>query len=460
MFYFRDDEKQKLRSFRDNERRKAMAIYGRRRAGKTELVLDFIAKEKNTDCLYYQYTSFDYNTCLQDYLSVVKMKYPDDPILDSLQSFRDVFVYLEKAYDHQLLVFIDEFPFLCRKNENAVIEFQWIIDHGLHRQKLVLLGSNLSCMKQQINDMVAPLYGRFDEIMEIQPFTFSEVHQLFPAFADAAEVYAMTGGVAQYVMFFKEYRSVASAADTLFFDKNGRLLQEASNLLMQEVRDITTYAAILRTIAGGEKDSGQIAAECGMDSRGVFSYLNKLIDLGILTTVPNSLSAKKREKRFKIADMLFRFHYTFLEPNMSAITALGPRSRKHILDNRYSEYLGFVYEDIIRGSCFELAAAGTLPFMPLTVGKWWGNVSEEGVWHESELDLIAYDDRNIIIGECKYRNKKVGLTELNALRAKAGFVSVKNRRIYYLLASKSGFTPSLMERADNDVVLIHEDKVL
>ncbi|MBR4576758.1 MAG: hypothetical protein IKO25_06095 [Clostridia bacterium] len=55
-------------------------------------------------------------------------------------------------------------------------------------------------MKKQIGNREAPLYGRFDEIMEVRPFTFSQVRSLFPSRDDAMMVYSMTGGVAQYVM--------------------------------------------------------------------------------------------------------------------------------------------------------------------------------------------------------------------------------------------------------------------
>lgn len=92
------------------------------------------------------------------------------------------------------------FPFLAKKDENVPVEFQWIIDHGLGSIKLILLGSNLSFMKKQIGNREAPLYGRFDEIMEVRPFTFSQVRSLFPSRDDAMMVYSLTGGVAQYVM--------------------------------------------------------------------------------------------------------------------------------------------------------------------------------------------------------------------------------------------------------------------
>ena len=94
--------------------------------------------------------------------------------------------------------------------------------------------------------------------------------------------------------------------------------------------------------------------------------------------------------------------------------------------------------------------------MPRAVGKWWGQVKAEDQWTETEIDLAAYDDHHLILGECKYREKAVGLQELNRLMFKAQFVALKKRELYYLLASRSGFTQELLSLRDPRVILIDQ----
>ena len=456
MLYFRENELKMLRNFFTGDKH-SFAIYGRRRTGKTELVLESFRKNKNVRSVYYQCTSYDYATCLVDFAAVIRPVLPEGAPLGSFTTFRDLFSYLDIALTDKTVIAIDEFPFLCRKDENVAVEFQWIIDNCLKKTKLVLLGSNLSFMKHQLNDRSAPLYGRFDEMIELMPFTFGEVNSLFSSFDDAMDVYAQTGGVAQYVMFFKEFSSVKKATAGLFLNKNGRLFQEAGNLLLQELRDTTSYISILRSISGGDKDSGQIAKQSGLDPRGIFSYLNKLLDLGILTTVDNPLSKKKHERRYRIKDGLFRFTYSFIEPNISMITALSEKAAPHILDNRYSEYLGHVYEEIVRDNAYSDAQKGLLPFMPTVVGKWWGNIMSDGEWKETEIDYLAYDDQNIVIGECKYKNKLTGIKILEQLKEKAAYIPTKGRKLHFLLASKKGFTKDVME---SNTILIEKTSVI
>ena len=432
-----------------------MAVYGRRRAGKTRLLTEFMQRHgKGMSFLYFQCMSYDYHTCLSDFLTVAAEKFPDHRLLAGAASFHDAIDDIARSHPEPLCIIIDEFPFLARKREDAVAEFQWIIDHGLRDVKLILTGSNRSFMANQIQQYESPLYGRFDEIMEVRPFTFRQVMTLFPDPEDAMQVYAMTGGVAQYVRFFQHYPSVRAAIAGLFFRPDGRLIQEAPNLLLQELRDSTTYERILRSLSGGRKTTAQIASLSGLESRGLSPYMSRLTELNLIDVALNPLSSDRRNQRYRIKDMLFRFHYTFIEPNMSMINAIREEAMDHILDSRFQEYLGAVYEDVIRESCFGYAREGRLPFMPQTVGAWWGSVCEEGVWSETEIDVLAMDDRNIAVGECKYRSKQVGIKEYRNLQMKAAFIPAKGREMYYLLASKSGFTDELKETRDPRLTLI------
>lgn len=456
MFYFREKELQKLHSFSDSNYR-SMAIYGRRRVGKTQLILHF--SDNNENIKYYQCTSYDYNECLKDFIENFGFDKESDSLVFSSTKFRDVFSYIDKTTKNNIIV-IDEFPFLAKKNDNVPVEFQWIIDHSLKNNKLILLGSNVSFMKQQITDSSSPLYGRFDEIIEVKPFTFNEVKIIFNNFEDAVKVYSCTGGISQYVMFFKNYKTFDMAIDDLFFNHDGRLFMEADNLLMQEFRDISSYKAILKTIGSTRKNGSFISKNVNIDSRGINSYINKLIDLEIISIYENVLLDKKTGNIYYISDLFYRFYFTFIEPNKSAIARLGPTSKTYILDNLYDEYLGIVYEEIVKNLIYDFFLEKKIHFMPDKVGAWWGNVLEDDEWHETQVDIIAYDNDNIIIGECKYKKKKIGNTILDNLKNKSIFIPTKNRNIIYLLASRSGFVDEIIKLKSNNLILIDKDNML
>lgn len=460
MFYFREKELEILNRFHRSSTASAMAIFGRRRTGKTQLITHYNKEYLEDGMIYYQITNGDYTQALSDFKQSIEEVIGKDSVLQSIRTFKDVFQYLSKTLEREYIFVIDEFPILAKKNQNVPIEFQWIIDHGMGGQKLILMGSQLSFMKKQIYSEEEPLYGRFDEIIHLLPFTFDEVHTLFPDDDEAIKVYGSTWGVAQYVKFFMNFNNVDEAMGELFFNKDGRLFREADNLLMMELKDLTVYKKILRAIGYSGKTTSQIAAKCQMEQRALTPYIAKLSDLEIINEVINSFPSKKETKRYEITDLLFRFTNAFIEPNLSLIQMAGTESMPHILDHQYTEYLGVIYEEVIRNKIVFLGLNGEIPFMPLHFGKWWGNICENGKWHETEVDIIEYNESSVIIGECKYKSKKIGKSILDDLKTKSLFIPTGNRKIYYLLASKSGFTDDILSLKDDNLLLIESYELL
>lgn len=91
---------------------------------------------------------------------------------------------------------------------------------------------------------------------------------------------------------------------------------------------------------------------------------------------------------------------------------------------------------------------GTLPFDYERLGRYWDK--------NIEIDIMAFDgeEKNVLLGEIKWQKKPVGIRTLGELREKAKKLNVlSDFRNYLLLISKSGFTRSLQEMADESVLL-------
>ena len=85
MFYYREDEFKQLNRFLNHSSAKAMAIYGKRRIGKTRLITEYIQTDTSHSVfIYFQCTSYDYHACLTDFLSVVRNTFPDEAYLSSM----------------------------------------------------------------------------------------------------------------------------------------------------------------------------------------------------------------------------------------------------------------------------------------------------------------------------------------------------------------------------------------
>ena len=89
------------------------------------------------------------------------------------------------------------------------------------------------------------------------------------------------------------------------------------------------------------------------------------------------------------------------------------------------------------------------------VGRWWNK--------DIEIDIVAYDSNgdDILFGECKYSKNPKGIDVLADLKVKANEVewNKANRKEYYVIFSKSGFTKELLERAEKEKSIILVDKL-
>ncbi|MBR2288351.1 MAG: restriction endonuclease, partial [Clostridia bacterium] len=97
---------------------------------------------------------------------------------------------------------------------------------------------------------------------------------------------------------------------------------------------------------------------------------------------------------------------------------------------------------------------GTLPILFTSIGRWWGSdpVNRKAI----EIDLIASDGKQYIIGECKWRNEPLDVPVMKTLREKADVFYAKREKTWYMFFSKSGFTDGAIREARrcDDIILV------
>ena len=99
---------------------------------------------------------------------------------------------------------------------------------------------------------------------------------------------------------------------------------------------------------------------------------------------------------------------------------------------------GVTFEKICTDYLYSRNAKGELPFLFTTIGRWWGTNPQT---HEQvEIDIIANEQKDYLIGECKWRNEKLDIGVLDSLREKADIFCKKREHTWFVLFSKSGFT--------------------
>ncbi len=443
MFIGRKTELKQLNEQYNSNRFEFAVIYGRRRIGKTSLIQEFIKDKK---ALFFTGLETTQKQNLVNLSQVILQSNLDDITFNSFQAaLENVF---EKAKKERIIFVIDEYPYLANTYPAISSILQLLIDKNKEDSKLflILCGSSLSFMEEQVLGYQSPLYGRRTSQYKIKPFSFFETCDYFNSFSyeEKAFIYGLTSGIPLYISLFRENKSLKQNIIDIFLSSNGYLFEEPTNLIKQECRDPSTYNSIIQAIATGATKLSEISNQVGIETGLCTTYIKKLISLGIIIKDYPIYKPSKKQTIYLLEDHMFQFWYKFILPNISLINiGMGEKVYEKIEPHFY-EFMGYIFEDICKQYLWLLNIREELPLFFLKLGRWWGN--DPRIKAKAEIDILAYNDENqILLGECKWRNEEIDKKVLEKAIFRSELFSFPNKFIY--LFSKTGFTSYCLEYA-------------
>ena len=453
MFVGRHQELEQLNQAYQENNFQFTVIYGRRRIGKTSLINEFLKDKKAIYYVALEENAEDNLKRFSDAISIFKNT--DQGGKEKFANFEECFKEITRlAQEQRVILVIDEFPYLAKAYPTISSMLQSYIDHEFKETNLflILCGSSMSFMERQVLGYQSPLYGRRTLALKLEPFKLSEAHEMLPKLSkeDAFIINTVCSGVPQYLSYMSDSMSVADNIKKNFLTKSGRLFDEPNNLLQQELRDPTNYNSIINAIASGASKHSKIAQSAHLQTGPLTTYLNNLIDLGIVEKkLPVTEQKKSKSKNivYRICDGMFRFWYTFVGKQTDLIERgltdlawvkvqkglsdfMGPEFEKYSQDFMWSQDMN---EKIVPN-----------PFIHL--GNWWG--TDKRTHQQVELDIVGFsdDERDGYFGECKWKNEPIPRSVLEKLIANSEIFKYPIK--HYYLFSKSGFTDSCRELAE------------
>ena len=455
MFVGREKELQILNKQYESGNFEFTVLYGRRRIGKTQLLKEFI-KDKNS--IYYMAIEAGYNTNLNLLSKNIYSNTEKSSYLSPFPDFNQLFNYISDiSKDRRLVLIIDEYPYLAQSAPEISSIIQNFCDHEWKNTKLhlVLCGSSMSFMENQVLGIKSPLYGRRTAQIKLKPFTFFETEKyLYPMQKeDIAILHTATGGIAEYLTYIDTNVSLKENLISLFLKDSGRLYEEPINFLKQELREPNVYHNILNAIANGSTKNNTIATKISIQSGALNRYLDNLIELGIIIKEFPVNEDSTRKSIYRIADGSFKFWYQFVLPNMSAIElGLGENVYNESIKDYLNSYMGEGFEKIFYDYFDKLNQEGKLPALFTKRGRWWGN--NPNLKREEEIDLIGISKTITLFAEVKWNKDPIDLKIAQSLIEKS--LLLKPKKAFYILFSKNGFTESVqrLSREEDNIELI------
>lgn len=461
MFIGRDRELKELEKLYRSDKFEFVVIYGRRRVGKTALINHFIDDKSS---IYFTGVESNEKQNLEN-LSKRIMEYNSGIQSETyFSSYQAAFEYVFKLAEKERVVFaIDEYPYVARGSKSLASTLQFLIDEYQDSSKLMLIlcGSSMSYMEDNVLAYKAPLYGRRTAQMKIVPFDFEESCRYFSKLSDLdkALMYGIVGGTPQYLLQMSDELSIEENIKNTYLNPMSFLYEEPVNLLKQEVREPAIYTAIITAIASGYSRMSEISTKVGENTNVCSRYVKNLISLGIIKKETPYGERNTKKSIYVIEDNMFYFWYRFVLDNNSIIVRGAIDLVYNKIQEQLSDYMGRIFEDICTQYLWKQLFTGNTPIEFTSLGRWWGNDPVKKC--QAEIDIMGEQDSNTaLFAECKWRNENVDLEILETLISRSGLFHYS--RVHFYLFSKTGFTKGCKDRADEmgNVTLVRYEEIV
>lgn len=334
-----------------------IAIYGRRRVGKTYLVRTFYQTQ-----IVFEFTGIheastkdqleNFSIALQSAIkSSVSLAIPES----WLQAFAMLTSYIsELPSGKAAILFFDEFPWIETRKSGFLKAF----DHWWNTQaskfshiKVVICGSAASWMIDKVINNRGGLHNRVTQSIRLLPFTLGETEQYLQSRGIKLEKYSLLqiymamGGIPHYLRNINPGESPAQIIDRLCFSKDGLLKNEFNNLYTALFANAQNHELVIRTLANKGKGltRKEIIAECGFTSGGTTSkILDELEESGFITPyIP--FEKTKNESIYKLSDEYSLFYLKFIEHAKDMGSGAWLRQYN---TSAYTIWSGFAFETV------------------------------------------------------------------------------------------------------------------
>lgn len=447
-FYNREKELEKISGIIKESREKGRLIVfqGRRRIGKTTLILKSL--EKST-FLYFFVSKKTEKELITDFILQIKekLKIPYDIKFDNIEEIlKFLFDYSKK--NHLIAVF-DEFQNFKYIKPSIFSDFQKLWDLNKDSSKIAIfcIGSMFTLIKRIFTSYKEPLYNRANQIMEIKSFNidiqteFLNDLKLLSA-KNLLVFYALFNGIPKYLELVKDYnlenKSINQIIKELFCSEDAYLIREGKNILIEEFgKSYENYFSILSAISSGKTSRNEISQFTGISPDSIGVYLDSLENFYELIErkVPILKKESSKLSAYKVKDNFLAFWFRYIYKKNYLIEIKNFKALYDFIIKDLDNFLGFIFEDFIKNYLILKNNSKDSIFNFHRLGSYWRRPLRGDNHDNNEIDIVAIneDEKTVLFGECKLSSKKISQQVVDDLIAKADKAEKINKlkRIYY-----------------------------
>lgn len=417
----REKETLLLRKLYESNKSEFIALYGRRRVGKTYLVKQLFGNE-----YAFQVTGMS-NVGLQQQLSnfhIALTRFDslieDAPMPDNwFEAFQLLIKSLERNKQKRKVVFIDELPWLDTRKSGFIsaLEHFWN-GWAFHRNDIFLIvcGSATSWIINQLINNHGGLHNRVTTRIYLQPFNLRETALFLKAIGgnydphQILQLYMAIGGIPFYLERLNPGLSIAQNIDELFFSETGLLRTEFRNLYSSLFKSHDRHVAVIRALAGKGKGLTRkelVKATKLSDGGSLSRILEELTQCGFIKQyLP--FGKKNRGSLYQLVDFYSLFYLKFVEGSK----AEGAGAWLAQIDHpRWRSWSGYAFENVCLYHIDEIKKGLGIAGVYTEISSWKSDHSSKG----AQIDLvIERRDRIINLCEIKFSEQEYSINKAYA----------------------------------------------
>ena len=438
MIIGRKEEQQILRSAVQSENSEFVAVYGRRRVGKTYLIRETFGYK-----FTFQHTGLAKgNTKEQLFSFAISLRdagYDDCPIPKSwLEAFSLLSTYLKNSTDEKKIVFLDELPWMDTPRSNFISAFEHFWNGWASARKdivLIICGSATSWIINKVINDHGGLHNRVTKQIALQPFTLKECEMFAQSKGlemsryQLAECYMVFGGIPYYWSLLEKGLSLAQNIDKIIFAKNGKLSNEFDQLYASLFKSPEQYIDIVTAL--GKKKAGmtreEIIAATDKYSNGALSkVLDELEYCGFIRKY-NGFDKKSKQAIYQLIDNYTLFYFKFIQQNENNDEHFWSASIDSAMHRAWS---GLAFERLCMAHTQQIKAALGIAGVLSNVYSWRKEADETSDGAQIDL-LIDRKDQVINLCEMKYSLSEYIIDaeyEQKLRNKKSAFIDTTNTR--------------------------------
>lgn len=422
----RKAEKEKLDKILQSGQAAFLALYGRRRVGKTFLVRQYLKPRIVFDlsgtkegAKAQQLLNF-YREYLQRAGTKAEMNLPS--------SWHEAFNMLA-GYLYQLpqdgqkhVVFLDEMPWMDTPKSEFIPALEFFWNQHVSRMDNVLLiacGSASSWIRKNLIHARGGLYNRITHRIKLMPFTLHETELFLRSLGlelpryQILELYMTMGGIPFYLKEAEPGKSATQLIDDICFSPLGLLTEEYGQLYHSLFRNAQYHIAIVEALAarpqGMTRDD--LTKGTNIGEAQLSKTLEELIECDFIDLF-QPFGNKKKNGVYKLTDLYSLFYLKFIAPNKGSSGKIWEQLSQQ---STYTAWSGYAFESICAMHLPQIKSALGISGVHTKHGAW--KFKGDATLPGAQIDLlIDRADHIVHLCEAKFTKGHFALTKEEAAR--------------------------------------------